>query len=200
MHWQLLYGFVLFSVAMLFTPGPNNIMLMTSGLNYGIRRTLPHVFGVSIGFAFMVAVVGVGIGKLFEIYPLLYTAIKYAGVLYLAWLAFEIARAGPADEGAQARGRPLSFIGAAAFQWVNVKGWVIAIGTFTAYAAVATYPWNIALQSILLMVLGTLSAMTWVLFGTVLRPLLASPRVVRVFNVTMALALIASLYPVLMEA
>ncbi len=156
------------------TPGPNNIMLMTSGLNYGIRRTLPHVFGVSVGFAFMVAVVGVGIGKLFEIYPLLYTAIKYAGVLYLAWLAFEVARAGPAEEGAQARGQPLSFIGAAAFQWVNVKGWVIAIGTFTAYAAVTTYPWNIALQSALLMVLGTLSAMTWVLFGTALRPLLAT--------------------------
>lgn len=76
---------------------------------------------------------------------------------------------------------------------------MIAIGTFTAYAAVTTYPWNIALQSALLMVLGTLSAMTWVLFGTALRPLLASPRVVRAFNIAMALALIASLYPVLME-
>jgi threonine/homoserine/homoserine lactone efflux protein len=200
MHWQLLYAFVLFGVAMLFTPGPNNIMLMTSGLNYGIRRTLPHVFGVSIGFAFMIAVVGLGVGAIFQSYPFLYSTLKYAGAVYLIWLAWQIASAVPASADGETGGRPLTFVGAALFQWVNVKGWVVAIGAVTAYAAVAAFPWNVALQSVLLLVIGTCSAMTWVLFGTALRPLMASPRMVRAFNVTMALALVASLYPVLTEA
>lgn len=200
MHWQLLYAFVLFGVAMLFTPGPNNFMLMTSGLNYGIRRTLPHLFGVSMGFAFMIVVVGLGVGALFKAYPMLYATLKYAGALYLAWLAWQIASADPGDDGGAGKGKPLTFIGAALFQWVNVKGWVVAIGTVTAYATVAAFPWNVALQSSLLLVIGTASALTWVLFGTALRPLMSSRRLVRAFNIVMALALLASLYPVLVES
>ncbi|TAK49010.1 MAG: LysE family translocator [Xanthobacteraceae bacterium] len=200
MQQQLFVAFMMFAVAALFTPGPNNAMLMTSGVNFGLRRTMPHILGVAIGFAFLQGLVGLGLGVVFKAYPWLYTLLKYAGAAYLAWLAWQIAHAEPdSGGGGETAGRPMTFFGAALFQWVNVKGWIVAIGATTAYAAIAIYPWNIALQVSLLAVVGMCSATTWVLFGTVLRPWLASARAVRIFNWGMALALVASLYPVLTE-
>jgi len=197
MSQQLVVAFVIFAVAALFTPGPNNVMLMTSGLNFGLRRTLSHVAGVTVGYAFLVAVIGLGLGAVFQAWPLLQTVLKYAGCAYLVYLAVAIARATPAQMSARAVGQPLTFFGAALFQWINVKGWVIAIGTITAYAAMAAFPWNILTQAALLLVLGTASSVTWALFGTWLQPLVRSPRAVRIFNLGMAALLLASLYPVL---
>lgn len=200
MSQHILFAFIVFAVVALYTPGPNNVMLMTSGLNFGFRRTLPHVAGVAIGYAFLVGVIGFGLGAVFEAWPILQTVLKYAGCAYLVYLAVAIARSGPADAERAAEGRPLSFFGAALFQWINVKGWVIAIGTITAYAAVASYPWNIVILTALLLVLGLSSSLAWALFGTWLKPIVTSPRAVRVFNIAMALLLLASLYPVLTEA
>lgn len=199
MSQPLLVAFLLFAAVTLFTPGPNNIMLLSSGLTYGFRRTLPHVAGIAIGFAFMVALMGLGLGAIFTAYPALQTFLKFAGVAYLVYLAAMIALSGPPSQVGAVRGRPMTFLGAALFQWVNVKGWVIALGTITTYAALARYPWNIALQTGLILLVGTLSSTTWALFGTALRPLLTSPRNVRVFNVTMAILLLASLYPALVD-
>ena len=95
---------------------------------------------------------------------------------------------------------PMTFWGAAMFQWVNAKGWVMVIGTITAYAAIAAYPWNIAIQVGLSLLLGILSCTAWALFGTALRPVLTSRRAVRAFNIVMAVLLLASLYPVFMDA
>lgn len=192
-------AFIVFAAAMLFTPGPNNIMLMASGLNYGFRRTLPHVAGVTIGFSFLVMVIGLGLGAVFAAFPVLHTVLKYVGTAYLVYLAAMIARSGPADTGRAGEGRPMTFLGAALFQWVNVKGWVIAIGAITAYAAIAAYPLNIALLSVLLFVIGLGSSLTWVALGTSLQGLVKSPRAVRTFNIVMAALLLASLYPVLRE-
>jgi threonine/homoserine/homoserine lactone efflux protein len=97
-------------------------------------------------------------------------------------------------------GRPMTFWGAAMFQWVNAKGWVMVIGTITAYAAIAAYPWNIAIQVTLSLILGALSCTAWALFGSSLRPILTSRRAVRAFNIVMAVLLLASLYPVFMDA
>ena len=196
---QLAIAFVVFAAAALFTPGPNNIMLMASGLNYGFRRTLPHVAGVTIGFSFLVGVIGLGLGAVFAAYPLLHTVLKYAGAAYLIYLAIMIAISGPADTGPGGEGKPMTFLGAAMFQWVNVKGWVIAVGAITAYAAIAAYPLNIAALSILLFLIGLGSSITWVLLGSSLQAVVKSPRAVRIFNVIMALLLLASLYPVLKE-
>jgi threonine/homoserine/homoserine lactone efflux protein len=85
------------------------------------------------------------------------------------------------------------------FQWINVKGWVMVIGTITAYAAIASFPWNIVIQVALSLLLGAVSCSVWALFGSVLRPVLTSPRAVRAFNIVMAVLLLASLYPVLSE-
>jgi threonine/homoserine/homoserine lactone efflux protein len=199
MSQQLLFAFVVFAAVMCFTPGPNNVMLLASGLNYGFRRTLPHVAGVTIGFAFMIAVAGFGLGAVFTTYPVLQSVLKYAGAVYLVYLAFAIAMAGSPDPAEAAARRPMTFFGAALFQWVNVKGWVMVIGTVTAYAAIASYPWNIVLQTLLTLWMGLLSTVTWTLFGTSLQSLVKSPGVVRGFNIVMAVLLLASLIPVFSE-
>ena len=196
---RLLLAFVGFAFVMFFTPGPNNIMLMSSGLTYGFRRTLPHMAGVTLGFAFMIASVGVGLGTVFIAYPVLESVLKYAGAAYLVYLAIIIAMSGPPTAGKAERRGPMTFWGAAMFQWVNGKGWVVVIGTITAYAAIAHFPWNIVLQTAISLAVGTASTVAWALFGSVLRPVRGSPRSVRIFNVTMAVLLLASLYPVFMD-
>src|ERR1700704_5048991 len=200
MSHSLLMAFVIFATVMFFTPGPNNIMLLSSGLTYGFRRTLPHVAGIVIGFAFMVGAVGLGLGTIFITYPVLQTILKYAGVAYLVYLAAVIAMSGAVTPDQDNRRGPMTFWGAAMFQWINVKGWVMVIGTITAYAAIAAYPWNIAIQVALSLLLGAVSCTVWALFGTSLRPVLTSPRAVRAFNFIMAVLLLASLYPVFMDA
>jgi threonine/homoserine/homoserine lactone efflux protein len=200
MSHSLLIAFVIFAVVMFFTPGPNNIMLLSSGLTYGFRRTVPHIAGITIGFAFMVGAVGVGLGAIFIAYPVLQTILKYLGVAYLVYLAAVIAMSEPVAPDQEGGRGPMSFWGAAMFQWINAKGWVMVIGTITAYAAIASFPWNIAIQVGLSLILGAVSCTLWALFGTALRPILTAPRAVRAFNIVMALLLLASLYPVFMDA
>jgi threonine/homoserine/homoserine lactone efflux protein len=199
MSQQLLFAFIVFAIVMFITPGPNNIMVLSSGLTYGFRRTMPHIAGITIGFAFMVAAVGLGFGTVFLAYPVLQTLLKYAGAAYLIYLAIMIALSGPPKPDEERERGPMTFWGAAMFQWVNVKGWVMVIGTITAYAAIARFPLNVAIQTALCLPLGVVSTALWTLFGSALRPVLKSERAVRAFNVVMALLLLASLYPVLTD-
>jgi threonine/homoserine/homoserine lactone efflux protein len=200
MSHSLLIAFVIFATVMFFTPGPNNIMLLSSGLTYGFRRTLPHVAGITLGFAFMIGTVGLGLGTIFITYPVLQTILKYAGVAYLVYLAAAIAMSGPVTPDQDNRRGPMTFWGAAMFQWINVKGWVMVIGTITAYAGIASFPWNITIQVMLSLLLGALSCSAWALFGSALRPILTSRKAVRAFNIVMAVLLLASLYPVFTDA
>jgi threonine/homoserine/homoserine lactone efflux protein len=199
MSQPLFVAFVAFAVVMFFTPGPNNIMLLSSALTYGFRRTLPHIAGITIGFAFMVGAVGLGFGTVFIAYPVLQTILKYAGAAYLVYLAAVIAMSEPVAQGQDNQRGPMTFWGAAIFQWVNVKGWVMVIGTITAYAGIAGFPWNIVIQTVLCLPIGAVSCATWALSGSALRPLLTSRRLVRAFNIVMAVLLLASLYPVFMD-
>jgi threonine/homoserine/homoserine lactone efflux protein len=154
MSQPLLIAFVMFAAVMFFTPGPNNIMVLSSGLTYGFRRTVPHIAGITVGFAFMVGAVGLGFGTIFIAYPVLQTILKYAGAAYLIYLAAVIAMSSPVTPGQDNRRGPMTFWGAAMFQWVNVKGWVMVIGTITVYAGIASFPWNIAIQVMLSLLLG----------------------------------------------
>jgi threonine/homoserine/homoserine lactone efflux protein len=199
MSHSLLIAFVIFATVMFITPGPNNIMVLSSGLTYGFRRTLPHITGITIGFAFMVGAVGLGFGTIFIAYPVLQTILKYAGAAYLIYLAAVIAMSEPVMPGQDNRRGPMTFWGAAVFQWVNVKGWVMVIGTITAYAGIAGFPWNIVIQVVLSLLLGAVSTSIWALSGSSLRSFMTSPTAVRAFNVVMALLLLASLYPVLVD-
>src|SRR3982074_274934 len=200
MDHPLLSPHVILHPGMLFAPGPNNIMLLSSGLTYGFRRTRPDGAGMAIGFAFMVGAVGLGLGTIFIAYPVLQTILKYAGAAYLIYLAAAIAMSEPVAPDQDNRRGPMTFWGAAMFQWVNAKGWVMVIGTITAYAAIAAFPWSIVIQTAISLVMGTLSTVAWALFGSALRPLLKSSRMVRAFNILMAVLLLASLYPVFMDA
>jgi threonine/homoserine/homoserine lactone efflux protein len=196
----LLIALVVFGAVMAFTPGPNNVMVLSSGLTYGFRRTLPHIAGIAIGVSFMVAATGLGLGTIFIAYPVLQTILKYAGIGYLVYLAFVIAMSGAVGPGQDNQRGPMTFWAAALFQWVNVKGWVMAIGIITAYSAIASFPWNIGIQAALMFVMGGLSSLVWAFFGSSLRSILTSPRAIRAFNIVMALLLLISLYPVLMDA
>jgi threonine/homoserine/homoserine lactone efflux protein len=200
MSQSLLFAFLVFVAVMFFTPGPNNIMLLSSGLTYGFRRTLPHMAGVTLGGVFMIGAVGLGLGAVFIAYPMLKAILRYAGAAYLIYLAIAIAMSGTTKVDQDNRRRPMTFWAAVLFQWINVKAWVMVIGTITAYAAIAAFPWNIVIQTATSLLMGILATTTWALFGSSLRPILTSPRKVRAFNIVMALLLLASLYPVFADA
>lgn len=193
---DLLAAFAVFALVTLFTPGPNNFMLLASGLNYGLVRALPHLFGVAIGFGAMVLLVGIGIGAIFETYPALYPIIKYVGAAYLVYLAWVIATATPHEEGGEESGRPITFLQAAAFQWVNPKAWVMVVGAVATYAAIASFPYNMIIMACTFGLFGLASSWTWVMFGSGLRRLLRTPKAVRIFNVAMGVLLVATLIPV----
>ena len=199
MSYGLVGAFIVFAVVTLFTPGPNNMMLMTTGLNFGLRRAQPHVLGVTVGFSFMVLIVGLGLGTVFSAWPLLYAIIKYAGAAYILYLAWLIGRSHFVKEG-DGPARPISFIQGCLFQWINPKGWAMVVGSVTAYAAIAAFPLNMVLMAAVFAVLGYCSSTTWVLFGTGLRRFVAAPRAIRAFNVVMAVLLALSLVPVFLES
>jgi threonine/homoserine/homoserine lactone efflux protein len=180
------------------TPGPNNLMLMTSGVNFGFRRTLPHLMGVVVGFCLMVALIGLGLDAIFSRFPAFLPAMRYLGAAYMLWLATKIALAGPVREG-EIRGAPLGFFGAVAFQWVNPKGWVIAISALTAYSVVDDYTRNVLIVALAYLAIGLPSSGSWALLGSSMRRALGDPRVARPFNLTMAALLVASIAPVLFE-
>jgi threonine/homoserine/homoserine lactone efflux protein len=131
---------------------------------------------------------------------MLYTVLKYAGAAYLLYLAWQIAISPPPTPDGDAAGKPISFLQAVAFQWVNPKAWVMAVGAITTYAAVAAFPVNVVIIAALFCVLGAASSGTWLGFGAALQRVLKDPRAVRVFNIVMALLLVASLYPIFADS
>ena len=197
MTGQLLLYLCGFALATLFSPGPNNLMLMASGANFGLRRTVPHLLGVATGFPLMAAAVGLGLGALFHGWPPAATILKVLATGIMLWLAWKIANAAPPEERG-AEGRPLTYLQATAFQWINPKAWVMAIGAMGAYAATGGVPQVLAVAGVFL-ALGLCSALAWTTAGTQLRRLLTSPARLRAFNWTMAALLVASLIPMLTE-
>ena len=194
----LLPALALFTFVSSITPGPNNIMLMTSGLNFGFARTVPHVLGVSLGFTLMVALVGIGLTALFVQVPALLLVMKWAGAAYLVVLAVKIARSGPPKPGG-ARGRPLTFLQAAAFQWVNPKAWIMAVTACATYVVAERPTASVLLIAAVFGLVGLPCIVAWVGFGSSLRRVLSQPGMLRLFNYTMAALLVASLYPIFTE-
>ena len=192
----LLIAFIGFAFVSSITPGPNNTMLLASGVNYGFRRTVPHIAGISLGCVLMLVLVGLGLGQAFAAVPLLYGVLRYVGAAYLLWLAWKIATSGPMADRKTA-GRPLTFLQAAAFQWVNPKAWIMVVGAATTYAPRDGFGRNVVLLAILLGLVNVPSICVWAGFGTVLRPLLSHTGRVRLFNIVMAMLLLASLLPLI---
>jgi len=199
---DLLTALILFAFAASITPGPNNIMLLASGANFGLRRTVPHMLGISLGHALMTSLVGLGLIGLFEMLPWVRPTLMAGCAVYLVYLAWKIANAAPPPEAEDvAKGRPLTFLQAAAFQWVNPKAWYMAIYAQTNFApdaGILGVTWAGALAVALVFAATNLPSVTvWAWGGTQLRRWLDGPGRLRAFNITMALLLVASLWPIL---
>ena len=192
-------AFALFAFVSSITPGPNNTMLLASGVNFGFARSLPHMAGVTLGFCLMILLMGLGLGSVFARFPVLYTVLRYVGgtyMLYLAWKIFRSQPASPADNDADAA-KPMGFTAAAAFQWVNPKAWVMALGSITTYLPAQHTPWQLMSLVRLIGVINMQTTSNSAMFGSSMRHYLQEPRFLRIFNTVAALALVASLYPLL---
>jgi threonine/homoserine/homoserine lactone efflux protein len=193
------FAVIAFAITTVITPGPNNAMIMASGLNYGIRRSMPHYLGISLGFPTMVAAVGLGIAQIFDSFPVLHLVLKLAGVGYLSYLAFKIATA-PVTGSSETKGKPFTFIQAAAFQWVNPKAWVLAIGATVTFAVLGdSYTSQVFQISLIFLIFGSPCIMLWLWFGASLKNILQKPEYVKIFNLSMAILLMLSLMPVILE-
>ena len=197
---DLLMGFALFALVTSITPGPNNTMLLASGVNFGFNRTIPHMLGITCGFFVLVVAVGFGLGTVFQTYPMLYTVLRYVGAAYLLYLAWKIAHSGPVSESEKGESKPISYLGAAAFQWVNPKAWIMAIGAISTYTPMQGYFTNVLVIAAVFALINLPSVSVWAGCGTLLRNVLKDRRWLRLFNWGMAALLVASLYPLLLES
>lgn len=194
MQIDLLLPLVLFALATSVTPGPNNLMLMASGANFGVRATVPHMLGVGLGFVFLCLCTGLGLVQVFDRWPATKQALTVASAAYLVWLAWKFGTAAPLAEGA-ARGRPMTFLAAAAFQWVNPKAWAMAITAVTVYAGDRSAG-AVALVAAVFGLVNIPSVGLWVVAGREIRRFLTSPARLRAFNWTMAALILATLWPI----
>jgi threonine/homoserine/homoserine lactone efflux protein len=193
--WIIAFGF--FALSMSATPGPNNVMVTASGANFGFRRTIPHMFGVAFGFPVMLLGVGIGFGAVLAIHPEIQTVLRVIGAAYLLVLAWRIARAAEVRVGA-VTARPMSFVEAAAFQWLNPKAWLIAVGALGTYAPTGEpLAPNLLVMAVIFVAACLPSVGLWTLIGTGVGRLLSTRRALRAFNIAMALLLVASLALVL---
>ena len=195
MSYELITALTLFAFVSSITPGPNNLVLMASGANFGFRRSVPHMFGVTLGFILMIILVGVGLVQVFEAYPLSNTVLKVVSIAYLLYLATKIATAAPLEKGETA-GTPMTLLQAALFQWVNPKAWTMAVTAVTVYTPDHTLT-SIAVVALVFGTLNLPSIGSWTFLGQQMARILTNPRRMVLFNWTMALLLVTSLYPVL---
>jgi threonine/homoserine/homoserine lactone efflux protein len=188
----------LFALVMSITPGPNNMMLLASGVNFGFRSTVPHVLGISLGVSLMMLAVGFGLGQVFVHFPVLYPALETASVVYLLYLAWKIGTSGKIETKKGAP-RPMRLYEAMAFQLVNPKAWMMVLTAGTTAHLDANFRVNAGWMAIVLCLTGLPCICLWAAFGTAMRRALSQPRWIRVFNVVMALSLVATLYPMLVK-
>jgi len=191
-----------FAVSMSATPGPNNAMAAASGANFGFRRTVPHIFGIAVGFAAMLLIVAFAAAEPLRNWSWLHETLRWVGAVYLLWLAWRIATTrptGPKDTTAP-RGRPLTFLQAALFQWVNPKAWAIAAGGIVTYTTAGqAFLIETVAFAVLFLVTCVIFVSLWTGVGTGAARLLRTPRALMAFNMTMAALLVASLLPLLSE-
>ncbi|AKS45641.1 Threonine/homoserine/homoserine lactone efflux protein [Octadecabacter temperatus] len=200
MSYDIFLTLITFAFVGTVTPGPNNAMLMASGANFGLRRTLPHMLGITLGFPLMIALVGLGLMQVFDAFPIVDRTLKVVSIAYLLWLAYKIATAAPKlPDVPQTGGKPLTFLQAAAFQWVNPKAWSMAAYAITRFATDADGTRSLLAVGIVVFAFFAVSFPSislWTVLGQQMRRFLTSPVRLRSFNIIMALLLVATLVPV----
>lgn len=198
---EIFLALVVFAFVTSITPGPNNLMLLASGVNFGFRRTVPHMLGIGTGFLSLLLGVGFGLGAVLEAAPVLFLLLKFAGGSYMLYLAYKIATAtsiGQATaDGSGAEARPMRFMQAVLFQWVNPKAWVMAVTAMASYTSHHAYIGSVLLIGVVFALINLPSVSSWAAFGSLLRQWLENPQRLKWFNRSMALLLVLSLWPML---
>ena len=190
MSADVLIALVSLAFVSAWTPGPNNALVASSGVTFGLRRSMPHVLGIGLGYPLMVLIVGLVLGQAFQQSVLLREILRWGGSALLLWVAWKIATAGglEARDGAP---RPFTFVEAAAFQWINPKAWVMALGITAQFVRPEAPVWTASVVALVFVAAGLTSAFGWAWSGMILRRWLSSRARLRAFNVAMGL-LIAS--------
>ncbi len=197
MSLDVFAALVVFAFVTSITPGPNNFMLMASGVNFGFRRTIPHMLGIGVGFLSLLLGVGFGLGAVLTAYPSLHLTLKIVGGAYLLYLAWRTAMSRSLAEKGEKAARPMTFLEAAAFQWVNPKAWVMAVTAMAIYTSPAAPFLSVILVAFAFALVNLPSVSTWAGFGVALRGFLADPTRLKWFNIAMGVALAVSLWPML---
>ena len=198
MNTDQIIALAIFAAVSSITPGPNNLMLLASGVNFGVQRSLPHYAGVTSGFLLLILCLGFGLKSVFIAYPQLEVVLRYVGAAYMAWLAWKMANVTDAPKSAdgQLTAKPMTYLSAVAFQWVNPKAIMMAIGAITTYAPSGSGAWGVLWVGAVFAVINAPMVLSWLLFGSSMRQFLQDPQKRRWFNWIMAALLLATLYPV----
>ncbi|MDE2882300.1 MAG: LysE family translocator [Acidobacteriota bacterium] len=197
---DLILPVALFAFSMSITPGPNNVMVTASGANFGYRRTIPHLVGIGLGYPAMVAGVGFGLGGVFEAVPAVHVVLKYVGSGAILWMAWRIATASGTGPATERPGRPFTFLQAAAFQWVNPKGWVVAVGAVSAFTTVEGDLFlEVGAITLSFVSVNYACASVWTVFGVGIGRLLKHRNRLRIFNVATGLLLVAAIVPLFID-
>jgi len=194
---DLMLALALFAFVSSITPGPNNLMLMASGANFGMARSVPHALGIAIGFTVMVILVGLGLAQVFEGFPVAHLILKVAATAYMLFLAWKIATAAPTLNEPDTVGRPMTFLQAAAFQWVNPKAWAMALTAVTVYTPSGSGVPFVILVAVIFGMVNLPSIGVWAFLGVQMRRFLTTAGRLRTFNWVMAALLVISLWPIL---
>ncbi|HWK94494.1 MAG TPA: LysE family translocator [Pseudolabrys sp.] len=199
MPYDVFAALVVFVFATAFTPGPNNIMVTASGVNFGFVRTIPHMAGITAGFVVLLLAAAAGLGLIFTAAPVLQTGLKIAGALYMLWLAWKVANSRPTSATGDADlASPMTFWQAVAFQWVNPKALVMSLTMVALFVRPERRVLDAAVLIAINVVFTVATVVTWTGFGVALRGLLSNPRHARTFNIIMALLLVASIVPMVL--
>jgi threonine/homoserine/homoserine lactone efflux protein len=198
MSIETLTALAIFAIVTSVTPGPNNAMVLASGVHFGFRRTVPHMLGIALGYGFMLAIIGAGVGTAMSISPLVEVGMRLASGAWMVWVAWSLARSSDAGSDAS-RLRPMTFIEGALFQWVNPKGWVLALSSMALFTKSGDLIADIAIIVAVYVATCIPSSSIWTAFGVSLRQFLAVPWRLRAFNISMAVLLLASTLPLIFE-
>ena len=198
MTHETLIALALYALVTSVTPGPNNLMLLASGVNFGFRQTIPHMLGIALGFTAMVALVGFGLGAVLTLFPIVFNVLRVLALVYMVWLSWKLASSGSLGSG-EAKARPMTFIEAALFQWINPKAWAMALTATTLYTVPEMYYLSVVLVAGTFGIINLPSVSCWAGFGVALRGFLSVPARLRIFNVGMAVLLLLSTLPFIRE-
>jgi len=198
MTYENVTALIGFAFVMSITPGPGNFLLLASGANFGLRKTLPLILGICFGFLTMVFVIGLGFGKILEEYEAIYLGLRVVCIAYVLWLAWKIAHVRSVNGTIETGSTPIGFFQASAFQLVNPKAWAVALIVTVSYTTAENYFVSLVSMIAVFAIVNIPAISVWAIFGTTLRQFLQTEGRVRLFNISMAVLLVAAMVPVVL--